>query len=95
MVEQFSTRIATAKVGFTYDSPSKRWALSMDDQPSLLTDGSRVAADNVIVQYVRVRGSRYSDVNGNVSPYTISLGLGPAIVFRDGRRFNATWKRPN
>lgn len=95
LVEQFTTKVAISKVTFVYDSPSKKWALSMDNKPSLTTEGGPVAADNVIVQSVRVRGSRYSDVNGNVSPYTISLGQGPAIIFRDGRRFNATWKRPN
>ena len=94
LVSDLSTRIATAKVAFHYDSPSKKWALSMDNRPSLLVGGAPVSADNVIVQFIRVRGSRFSDVNGNVSPYSITTGLGPAIIFRDGRRFNATWKRP-
>ena len=52
-----------------------------------------VAPANVIVQFVKIRASRYSDVKGNPTPYTVTQGSGRAVVMRDGQRFEGTWKR--
>ena len=52
-----------------------------------------VAPANVIVQRVRIRGSRYVDVLGSPTPYTITTGRGSAVLFRDGRLVTATWRR--
>ncbi len=52
-----------------------------------------VAPANVIVQFVKIRSSRYSDVKGNPTPYTVTEGSGRAVVMRDGQRFEGTWKR--
>jgi hypothetical protein len=90
---EFTTYVATAKVSFSYDAPSHRWALTMNNVPSRLVGGGPVAADNVIIQFVHVGGSRFTDVNGNTSPYTYSVGSGRAIIFRDGKRSEATWVR--
>jgi hypothetical protein len=54
-----------------------------------------VAPANVIVQKVPVRMSRYVDVLGNRTPYTVTVGTGPATVLRDGVAVQATWRRPN
>ena len=32
-------------------------------------------------------------MNGNTSPYTHTVGSGRAILFRDGKRTEATWVR--
>jgi hypothetical protein len=52
-----------------------------------------VAPANVIVQRVRIRGSRYVDVLGSPTPYTITTGRGSAVLLRDGRLVTATWRR--
>jgi hypothetical protein len=52
-----------------------------------------VAPSNVIVQRVRIRGSRYVDVLGSPTPYTITTGRGSAVLMRDGRLVTATWRR--
>ena len=52
-----------------------------------------VAPANIIVQRVPIRGSRYVDVLGSRTPYTGSVGRGPAVLMRDGRLITATWRR--
>jgi hypothetical protein len=59
-------------------------------------DGHRmpgVAPANVIIQRVTVRGSRYVDVLGSPTPYTVTTGRGAAVLLRDGRLVRATWRR--
>jgi Protein of unknown function (DUF3048) N-terminal domain/Protein of unknown function (DUF3048) C-terminal domain len=90
------TPTRTARVGFSdisrvdvrYDPPSGKWALFQDGQRM-----RGVAAANVVVQRVRVRGSQYTDVNGQVSPFSVTTGSGQVTVLRDGRRTTGTWKR--
>jgi hypothetical protein len=53
-----------------------------------------VGPANVIIQRVPIRMSRYVDVLGNRTPYTVTTGSGPATVLRDGRAIDATWQRP-
>lgn len=74
-------------VSLRYDRASVSWVVSQ---------GGRVlpfAPENVVVQFVTVRPSRFHDVNGQNSPLTISTGKGRAVVLRDGRRVTATWRR--
>ena len=53
-----------------------------------------VGPANVIVQRVPIQSSKYVDVLGNRTPYTVTTGSGPATVLRDGVAVTATWKRP-
>jgi hypothetical protein len=53
-----------------------------------------VGPANVIVQRVPIRMSRYVDVLGNRTPYTVTTGSGPATVLRDGVAVSGTWRRP-
>jgi hypothetical protein len=46
------------------------------------------------VQRVPVLMSRYVDVLGNRTPYTVTVGGGPATVLRDGVAITGTWSRP-
>jgi len=52
-----------------------------------------VSPANVIIQKVRTKRSRFADVHGQNTPYTVSTGSGSVVVLRDGRRFVGTWKR--
>jgi hypothetical protein len=52
-----------------------------------------VSPANVIIQYVTVLGSRYMDVHGNPTPYTVTTGGGRAVILRDGVRLEGHWKR--
>ena len=70
-----------------YDAASATWVLS---QGGAVVP---VSPANVVVQYVTIRPSRYKDVKGNPTPYTVTEGGGKAVVLRDGRRYEGTWKR--
>jgi len=87
------TRLARAAfsphstVSLRYDTAGADWVVSQ---------GGRVvpfSPENVVVQFVTVKRSRFHDVNGMNSPLTITTGRGKAVVLRDGRRFSATWIR--
>jgi len=63
--------------------------------PQRASSGHFVAARNVIVQKCRVHSHpRDTDVNGNPSQFTVSVGRGPAVIFRNGKRIDGTWRRP-
>jgi hypothetical protein len=79
-----------AVVTVRYVPSTQRWSVTQDGH---LMSG--VAPANVIVQRVAVQSSRYVDVLGNPTPYTVSTGTGPATILRDGRSLEATWRRPS
>ncbi|WP_327698876.1 DUF3048 domain-containing protein [Streptomyces sp. NBC_00459] len=88
-----TVRFPAARFTFTWSADRHGWLVSMDGTPTVATDGARVAAATVVVQYVKVRESRFHDVLGNNSPYTQSVGSGRAQVLRDGRAFDVRWRR--
>jgi hypothetical protein len=73
-----------------YVPETGRWAVFQNAH-----EMSGVAPANVIVQRVPIRMSRYVDVLGNRTPYTVTTGSGPATVLRDGVAVTATWRRPS
>lgn len=75
-------------------SPEGRWLLSMDGRPDLAAEGGQLGPTTLVVQYVDVVPSRYADVNGQVTPYTKTVGSGPVLVYRDGQVLPGTWSRP-
>ncbi|MER6072835.1 DUF3048 domain-containing protein [Streptomyces sp. NPDC001817] len=89
-----TVRYPAARFTFTWSAERHRWLVAMDGTPTVTTDGARVAPATVVVQYVRIRSSRYHDVLGNHTPYTVTVGSGKAQVLRDGRSFDAAWSRP-
>lgn len=83
-----------ARFHFTYDAASRRYGVTMDGTPDTLASGARLAATNLILQYVKVHNDKYVDVNGNVSPYSVTTGKGAAWVYREGRAQLVEWSRP-
>jgi hypothetical protein len=81
-------------VTFTYSTGRHGWLLTQDGRPMQLADGTVVAPQNIVVQFVPVVRGRYHDVLGNNSPDTHSIGTGRAVVFRDDSRYDGTWRRP-
>lgn len=82
-----------ARFTFTWSESRKRWLVTMDGTPTVTTDGKRVTATTVVVQYVKVRQSRFKDFLGNNTPYTQTVGSGKAQVLRDGRAYDVNWER--
>lgn len=82
-----------ARTSWVYAPTKKTYMRYMDGRPAMLRSGKQQSAPTVIIQYCRVRNSRYSDTSGIASPYTTTTGSGNVVVFRDGKRFAGTWKR--
>ncbi len=70
------------------------WRISQDGRPVVMADGSLVAPQNVIVQFVRLTRGGYVDVLGNNSPDSATVGSGRAVVLRDGSAVDGRWSRP-
>ncbi|MGZ3102618.1 DUF3048 domain-containing protein [Streptomyces sp. H72] len=88
-----TVRYPSASFDFTWSESRDRWLVAMDGAPARTADGGRLAPATVVVQHVEVRESAFGDFRGNNSPYVESVGSGAAEVLRDGRAYDATWKR--
>lgn len=82
-----------AHTSWRWDPARKVYLRSMDGKPAMLRNGHQQQSPNVLVQYVSVRLSHFSDVHGTPSPYTTTIGSGRAVLMRDGRAQYGTWKR--
>jgi hypothetical protein len=81
--------------GFAFDAASSHWLVSVDGRALRQSNGDRLSATNVLVQQVRVTGSAFHDVLGNVTPRTYTVGSGTFRLLRpDGTVTTGTWKRP-
>jgi hypothetical protein len=63
--------------------------------PHTYSDGTQVAATNVVVQVSRIIITRITDVAGAPSPEVVTTGEGKAYILRGGRIAVGTWKRPS
>lgn len=89
-----TVRYPAARFTFTWSASRERYLVSLDGTPDVTSDGKRLAPATVVVQYVKVRPSRFHDFLGNNTPYTVTVGSGRAKVLRDGRAHDVNWKRP-
>jgi hypothetical protein len=88
-----SNRGGTA-VQFRYDGKLHKYVRYINGVRQVAADGKPVAATNVIVQSCRVVAHPAdTDVNGNPSQFTYTVGKGSVAVFRQGKRINGTWTR--
>ncbi len=84
------------RVEFRYSAALKKYVRYIDGVRQRAADGRLVTATNIIVQSCRVVSHpRDTDVNGNPSQFTYTVGRGNVSVFRHGKRINGTWSRPN
>jgi hypothetical protein len=82
-----------AHTSWKWDPTHQVYLRYMDGRPAMLRNGHQQSAPNVLLQYVTVRNSRFRDVSGAPSPYTTTTGSGGAVLLRDGRAINGTWRR--
>ncbi|WP_368733184.1 DUF3048 domain-containing protein [Streptomyces alkaliphilus] len=91
----YTVSFPSATVGFRWSQAEERWEVSFDGEPARSTAGGTLGAATAVVQYVTVRPSEYADRGGYVTPYTETVGEGPAVVLRDGRAYTGEWSRPS
>jgi hypothetical protein len=88
-----TVRYPAAEFTFTWSTDRDRWLVAMDGEPAATAPGKGPAPATVVVQHVKVRESAFRDFRGANSPYVESVGSGKAEVLRDGRSYEAVWKR--
>ncbi|WP_319282181.1 DUF3048 domain-containing protein [Streptomyces sp. FL07-04A] len=88
-----TVRFPAARFTFTWSASRAGWLVSTDGAATRTSDGHPLAPATVVVQYVKVRASRFHDFLGNNTPYTETVGSGKAQVLRDGRAYDVNWKR--
>ncbi|MFG3661703.1 DUF3048 domain-containing protein [Streptomyces sp. NPDC047706] len=89
-----TVRYPAARFTFTWDASRGHYRVALDGTAAATTDGQPPAPATVVVQYVRMRPSGYFDSRGSNTPYTETVGAGTAQVLRDGKSYDALWKRP-
>ncbi|MEV0256846.1 DUF3048 domain-containing protein [Streptomyces sp. NPDC050732] len=89
-----TVRFPAARFTFDWVEYEGRWRVAMDGERARTSGGKELSPSTVVVQYVKVRPSRFHDRAGSVSPFTETVGEGSASVLRDGRAYEARWKRP-
>lgn len=88
------TRVGSTPVEFKYNTKSHRYMRVIDGAVQHTKAGAVISTPNVIVQFCKVTVYKKDrDVNGNPAQYTHTVGSGRAVVFRDGRRIDGTWRR--
>jgi hypothetical protein len=85
-------------VGYRYDEASKAYARFNNGVREIDGEnGEAVAAKNIVIILTAVHFTTAFglDPAGNPKLDMALTGTGPAIVFRDGKRVDATWTRPD
>jgi hypothetical protein len=81
-------------VNFKYSQKLHKYVRYIGGVKQRAADGKPIAATNVIVQACKVRSHpRDTDVLGNPSQFTTTVGKGPVVVFRGGHRIYGSWAR--
>lgn len=90
-----TVRFPAASFTFDWVEYEGRWRVAMDGTRARTSGGKELRPSTVVVQYVKVRPSRFHDRSGSVTPFTETVGEGTARVLRDGRAYEARWQRPS
>jgi hypothetical protein len=88
-----SVAYPAASFSFRWSARKARWLVSMDGAPELTTEDGQLSAPTVVIQYTKVRTSRFLE-EGVPPPYAQSTGSGAATVLRGGKAYAARWSRP-
>jgi hypothetical protein len=81
-------------VQFRYNPKLHKYVRYINGERQHAADGRLVTAANVIIQSCHVVAHpRDTDVLGNPSQFTYTVGKGPVQVFRGGHRIFGTWSR--
>lgn len=90
----FSLAYPAASFKFRWSAADGRWLVWMDGKPAAATEGGQLGAPTVVIQYTKVRTSRFLE-QGARPPYAESTGTGTGVVLRDGQAYTVRWARPD
>ena len=90
----FSVSYPAASFMFRWSAKDGRWLIWMDGAPAQAAEDGQLSAPTVVIQYTKVRTSRFLDAGAQV-PYAESTGTGTGWVLRGGQADAMRWSRPN
>jgi eukaryotic-like serine/threonine-protein kinase len=90
----FSVSYPAASFMFRWSVKDVRWLVWMDGAPAQAAEDGQLSAPTVVIQYTKVRTSRFLDAGAQV-PYAESIGTGTGWVLRGGQAYAMRWSRPN
>ena len=90
----FSVSYPAARFMFRWSAKDGRWLVWMDGAPAGATEGAQLSAPTVVIQYTKVRTSRFLEA-GVRPPYAQSTGTGTGVVLRGGQAYTIHWSRPD
>lgn len=85
------SRLSSA--AWTWSPAQNAWLRSQNGAPDSNSDGSRIAAQNVVIMSVAIGPSGIYDADGNQDPWVLLTGSGSAWVLRNGQVVQGTWTR--
>jgi hypothetical protein len=88
-----TVRYPDTTITATWEAADGTWRMSRNGAPLRQQDGKQAEARDVLIQYVTIGMSGYSDHNGAHTPTSHTIGSGPAVLLRDGKRYDGTWSR--
>ena len=88
----FPVSYPAAKFVFRWSAAEERWLVWMDGSPARATEGGQLGAPTVVIQYTKVRTSRFLEA-GVRPPYAESTGTGTGVVLRGGHAYAISWSR--
>jgi hypothetical protein len=80
-----------AKVRWQWDGSA--WRRSQDGRPFTVTGPGRIGPANLVVQFVDVQDTSFTDPAGHPVPVSQLEGSGEAWVLRDGAVVRGTWSK--
>jgi hypothetical protein len=90
----FPVSYPAASFTFRWSAQDGRSLVWMDGTPARAAEGGPLSAATVVIQYTRVRTSRFLEA-GARPPYAESTGAGTGVVLRGGKAYPVRWSRPD
>ncbi|PZS31246.1 MAG: hypothetical protein DLM58_12085 [Pseudonocardiales bacterium] len=91
-----NTVVGGTPVQFQWDGAHKVYVRYIDGVQQHAADGGVIGTPNVIVQFTGgYVNTADVDQAGNPGWFTVSVGSGQVVVFRDGHAINGRWSRAN
>jgi hypothetical protein len=84
-----------ARTGWQWDAEAAVYRRFQNEQPQVVTGDGQVGAANVVAIGTDVGTGGCCDTAGNPFTVTRFTGDGPAVIWRDGLRFEARWVKPS
>ena len=78
-----------SETGWTYDGDQGTYARLQDGEPHEVEGPGRIGATNVVIM-----GAEVEPLEDDLVSITL-IGEGPAIVLRDGQRYDGRWTKPD